>query len=237
MLSSYKTKLKRSIDQRRQITLPPTGWLVALTVVGLLVYILIAILVAPDGHPEYHFDEETGIITVCSAILLAMTSAFAGTCFILRRNDLESDHVGWLRSFWLLTAFAFFFFAFDELLQFHELVGAAIQHNSPVGPSQTFRNWNDAIVIGYGVVAISVIMYFLPEILRLPKVAEILAIALTAYAIHTTIDSTQARSSLSIIFEESCKLFTSAFLALSMLFGILAIVASQRNSQVTGQAA
>lgn len=224
MKSSYKNKLKKSLYHRRQIATLPTGWLVALMVVGLVIYILIAILIAPDGHPEYHFDKESGIITVFSAILLAMASGFAGTCFLLKHNNTD-----WLRFFWLLTAFGFLFFAFDELLEFHERLGGLIER-STVGHIQTFRNWNDVVVIGYGIVAIPILIYFLPEILRLPKVAEMLAVAFSCYGIHTIIDSTQTRTNLSIILEESAKLFSSAFFALSMLIGILTIVAWRRNS-------
>ncbi len=129
MKSSYKNKLKESLYHRRQIATQPTGWLVALMVVGLAIYILFAILSAPDGRPEYHFDKERGIITVFSAILLAMASGFAGTCFLLKHNNID-----WLRFFWLLTAFGFLFFAFDELLEFHERLGGLIER-SPVGLS------------------------------------------------------------------------------------------------------
>ena len=221
----YKDKLKNSLYHRRQIAPPPTRFPVALVVAGLFIYILIAILIAPDGSPEYHFNSESGIITVLSAIFLALASGFAGTCFLLKHNSTD-----WLRFFWLLTAFGFLFFCLDELLQFHEKLAGLIERSS-VGPTQTFRTWNDVIVIGYGVVAIPILFYFLPEILRFPRVAEILVTAFSCYVIHTIIDSTQRRTSLSIILEESAKLFSSAFFAIAMLFGILTIVASQRKSQ------
>ena len=136
----------------------------------------------------------------------------------------------WLQFFWLLTAIGFLFFSFDELMQFHEKLGGLIKRSS-VGPTRTFRNWNDVIVIAYGVVAIPVVFYFLPEILRLPRVTEIFVIALSCYGIHTIIDSTQRRTSVSIILEESAKLFSSAFFAITMIFGILTIIASEYKQQ------
>lgn len=222
---TYKDKLKNSLLQRKHIAPPPTGFPVALAVAGLCIYIIIAILIAPVGHPEYHFASERGIITVLSAIFLAMAGSFAGICFLLRHNSND-----WLQFFWLLTAIGFLFFSFDELMQFHEKLGGLIKRSS-VGPTRTFRNWNDVIVIAYGVVAIPVVFYFLPEILRLPRVTEILVIAFSCYGIHTIIDSTQRRTSVSIILEESAKLFSSAFFAISMIFGILTIIASEFNQQ------
>jgi hypothetical protein len=226
MYQLYKDKLKNSLYHRRQIALPPSVFPVTLLLAGLVVYIFIAILIAPDGIPEYHFRYERGIITKLSAIFMAMTSIFAGICFILRRKSND-----WQRFFWLLTAIGFLFFTLDETLKFHENLGDLLS-GSAVGPTQTFRSWNDAIVIGYGVVSIPVLFLFLPEILRFPRVTEFLIIAFSCYGIHTFIDSTQTRTSHSIILEESAKLFSSAFFATSMLFGILAIIVWQRNSQV-----
>ena len=132
--------------------------------------------------------------------------------------------------FWGLSAGGFLFFSFDELLQFHERLGEFIA-STPIGPAEIFRNWNDVIVIGYGMIAILVLFYCLPAILRIPMVAETLALAFGFYLTHTIIDSTQVRTSLSIIVEESAKLFSSAFLALAMLYGIFATVATLKNSK------
>ncbi len=220
---SYKKKLKETLALRDQEPPLRIGWLVALLVSGVLSVIILAVAIAPEGKPTIHF-EEGGLATTLSGIFLSMTSGFAALCFLLKL-----DHDGWSRYFWLMAALGFLFFSLDEFLQFHERVGRWIGQ-SDIGAPTTFRNWNDVIVIAYGVVAVVVMGSFLTEILRYPKVMGLLAIAFGFYCIHTLIDSTQQRSSLSITLEESAKLFASAFFALSMFVSVLAIVASCRSS-------
>ena len=53
-----------------------------------------------------------------------------------------------------------------------------------------------------------------------------LTVAFCLYCMHTFIDSTQEpRTTVSVILEESAKLFSCAFLAISMLVGLLDIIA------------
>lgn len=149
---------------------------------------------------------------------MAMSSGFAGACFYL------SGGTGLLhRSFWLLAAAALGFFALDELLSFHENMDIWIA-GMYTGSTHFFRNWNDVIVIGYGVAAVGALVFFLPEILKYPGFGELLVVAFALYGIHTIIDATQEPGSISIILEESAKLFCALFLALSMFVGLLGVV-------------
>ncbi|MCM8811653.1 MAG: hypothetical protein NC910_01205 [Candidatus Omnitrophica bacterium] len=190
-------------------------FLVAVAVCVIL-YVAAAILLGPPGRPEHHFHHEQGYVTVLSALLLAMASGFAGASFLLEQNP-----TGRSRLFWSLAFLSFLYLSFDELLEFHERMGELIL-GSVVGPVPLFRNWNDVIVIGYGMMAFLTFLYFLPVIRAYPGFEKRIALAAGFYVLHTLIDSTQQRTSLSIILEESAKLFCSAFAASAMLFGMAA---------------
>lgn len=72
-------------------------------------------------------------------------------------------------------------------------------------------------MIPYGLVALVEGSYFLPEILRSPRVAELMALGFLADVAHTVIDSiAQPPSPFSIILEGSAKTFCALFLALAM---------------------
>ena len=74
------------------------------------------------------------------------------------------------------------------------------------------RRWNDVIVFLYGVLALPVSLYFLPSVLRFPKVFEYFFLAGSCYIVHTAIDSVVSPPTVhSVIIEESAKLFCSAF--------------------------
>lgn len=220
MFLSYQQALQRSLDHRKGVADPAMDWLVPGVVAGLALSILLAVQVGPAQRPEHHFADERGLITVLSALFLAMAGGFAGACVLLERSETRGS-----RAWWILSACACWFLSLDELLEVHEKLGDVIS-GTALGPATVFRNWNDVVVMGYGVVAILALVYFLPAIVRLPRVAELLASAFGFYVIHTLIDSTQDRTSLSIILEESAKLFSSAFCALAMLFRLLASVDS-----------
>jgi cyanate permease len=196
---------------------PFSGPITIGVVAFLAFYILLAIQVAPPGLPEHHFRSERGLITTLSAVLLAAAAVLAASCCAADRSAARGSLL-----FWAVLACGLLFFALDEWFEFHERIDSFLS-STRIGPARAFRNWNDVIVIGYGVLGVYVLFYFLPVLLRLPAVAEALSLALGFYLLHTLIDCTQAPSSLSIILEESAKLMSSAFLALAALFGRFAL--------------
>ncbi len=148
------------------------------------------------------------MITALSAIFLAMGGGFAFASFFMS-PDQENRH----RYFWLLMAMAIGFLSLDELVGFHEEMGRYLNYRSVSGeaPFGIFRNWNDVVVISYSIPALFFMIYFLPSLLRYPRVFEILVIAFSFYGIHTIIDSTQEpATTLSYILEESAKLYCSS---------------------------
>ena len=89
---------------------------------------------------------------------------------------------------------------------------------SPAG----FRNWNDVIVIGYGLAALPILIFFLPEILRYSRVPELFGAGLFLYLVHTTFDALQRRPA-DMMWEESAKLGAAACFALGGLAALLVI--------------
>lgn len=219
-VASYVQSIRDALAARRRIEAPRLARVCAPIALVLVAVIVVAILVAPEGDLDFHFREEEGIVTALSAISLSMASAFAGVCFLTEGRPGHG-----MRLWWLLTCLGFFFFACDELLRFHEHVGTWVRHHMFGRPTHFFRNWNDVIVILYGVVALFVVGYFLPRILRLPLHMELLAVAFLSYCVHTGVDVLphgdgvigQFMSSIpSSIPEESAKLFASTFFAVAM---------------------
>jgi hypothetical protein len=213
---AYLEKLKTSYGQRNQIPLPSVGRLIFFVNVLLVVVIILILNISTEDFADYHFREERGAITALSAIFLAIASGLAGSSYYFSENKYKSKRV-----FWLLNMLGFGFFAWDELMQEHERLGQWIR-DSWLGSSQIFRNWNDMVVILYGIAALIFLAYFLPAILSYPKFIEVLAIAFVFYMIHTAIDSiTVDITRVSVILEETCKIFSSANFACAMFIGLL----------------
>jgi hypothetical protein len=219
--ASYVQSIRDALRSRKQIAAPGLVRVALPVAVALSVVVVVAILVAPAGDIDWQFREEEGIVTTLSAIFLAMASGFAGMCWL---TEGKPGHG--LRLWWLLTCLGFFFFACDELMRFHEQLGTFVRHHLFGRPTMFFRNWNDVIVLLYGVIALFVIGYFLPRILRLPLYVELLVVGFVSYATHTAVDIMphgdgvvgRFMSSIpSSIPEESAKLFASTFFAVAML--------------------
>lgn len=215
MIERLKKQLRDAATQRQEAKHPKVGWIVAVAVIGAIAYILLAIIAIPPGQTrDFHFANERGVITVLSAILLAMAGAFSiATLFVLLRINAQQF---WL---WAFLAVSFLFFAFDELLEFHERTGALLERYANPG---IFRNWNDVVVILYGILALPFIVLFLPTLLRQRNLLEMFITAFTFYAMHTLIDSVvEPKTSVSVILEESAKLFSVVFLAIGSFVGFL----------------
>lgn len=218
MINRFGDHLREAMIYRRQTKLPNIVLIITIVTTFTLAYILLATILIPSNEiRDFHFASERGAITALSAIFLAMASAFsmASLLILVRAND---RHI-WL---WIIMTVGFAFFAFDELLQFHERVGRVLIRYVDSG---VFRNWNDVIVILYGVVALSIMAAILPDLIRYRMVIELFAVAFAFYGIHTLIDSTQqTNTTVSTILEESAKLFSVEFLAVGAFVGFLGIL-------------
>ncbi len=190
------------------------GFVTAVVVlVGL--YILASILVLPGDEPtDCNFVDERGTVTALSAVLLASDAAFGLASFLLATKECLRTRI-----FWVLSSAALGILALDELLEFHERIGDRIDAlGIGAGP---VRHWNDVIVIAYGVLALGFLGFFFSTIARF---LELLAVAFVFFVLHTSIDSlVEPPTVFSVIAEESCKRYCSAFVSLAFLFGMLAV--------------
>ena len=222
MFKKFQRNYKKALAQRAQVTLPKLGKPIVLLAIGTLVYLSIAVMIAPEDQPGRYFLKEGGMVTTLSAIFLALASICSGVVFNLSRTRTD-----FLRFFWLLTTIGFAFLFLDELIGFHEMTGRFL--DPAVGVPEGFRKWDDIVVVLYGIVALFIMAGFLPEIFRYPRVVEMMGIAFLFYFIHTLVDSTQEpRTDMSAIIEESAKVFCGEFLAISMFVAILGIKATTK---------
>lgn len=220
MIQMFQRNFKEALAQRSQVTLPKLRKPIGLFAIGTVIYLSIAVMIAPENQPGRYFLKEGGMVTTLSAIFLALASICAGVSFNLSRARTD-----FLRFFWLLATMGFAFLFLDELIGFHEMTGRFL--DPAVGIPEGFRKWDDIIVILYGIVALFLMAGFLPEILRYPRVMEMMGIAFLFYFIHTFVDSTQEpRTDLSAIIEESAKVFCAEYLAISMFVAILGMKAA-----------
>jgi hypothetical protein len=216
LLKSYIDSIRISIAYRKtQNPIPNVSWIVFFVVILNFGYIFLSIIFPPAGKPPaFHFANELGAITALSAIYLSMASAFSVSALVVNIGLKSFDIL-----LWIILAIVFALLSLDELMQFHERIGKFIRGYASSG---IFRGWNDVIVILYGLIALPFIAIFLQKLLRYRNLIEFFAAAFIFYGIHTFIDSTQQPQTIvSVIFEESFKLFCGSMLAVGALVGFL----------------
>ncbi|MBC8508462.1 MAG: hypothetical protein ISR58_07305 [Anaerolineales bacterium] len=214
MIKNYTNALTRAIEHRQKLKIPALNTAFLAANFFLIVYVVIALYVSPKDNLERHFQNENGAITALSSIALAMACGFAGTSYSLSKTSIKAKKL-----FWLILSIAFGFFSLDLLLEVHEEFGKLLSLIKIV-PKSAFRNWNDIVIILYGAMSILFFIYFLPVLLSYPKLIELIGLALVFYIIHTAIDLFLAKTSTSIIIEETFKLFSAAYLTGAMYFGL-----------------
>ncbi len=218
MWNTIKTGFEKAHAARSEYERAPVSGFVIAVVVLIGLYVVASIFVRPgEAATDFNFVDERGTVTALSAVLLASGAAFALSAFLLASKECLKTRV-----FWILAAAALGVLALDELLEFHERIGDRIDAlGIATGP---VRHWNDVIVIAYGFFALGFLCYFFSTIVRFPRFVELLAVAFMFFMLHTTVDSlVEPPTVLSVIVEESCKLYCSAFVSLSFLIGMLAV--------------
>lgn len=189
----------------------------ALGAVGLLASVFYGVMAAPANEPLFHFHEE-GLVTVLSSIILSMTSALAAVVFLIRMKDFNTGTL-----FWLILSAGCLFFAFDENFMIHERSGVLVE--SGVGDAGWFRNWNDVIVILYGIGAIGVSFLFAGEIIRFRMFTILFGAAFGFYMIHTTLDAGLLQTYWwKDIVEESSKLVCFYFVLLATMSSAMTLI-------------
>ncbi|MCW5898658.1 MAG: hypothetical protein KIT10_05255 [Flavobacteriales bacterium] len=212
---SYKQRIQEALKNRHGSAPGKIIILVIIASVITLSLLALCIVAAPEGlGASYHFYDERGAVTALSALCMAWGGAFAlVTALQMGREPFRT------RLFWSLAAAGLAFMAVDELVGFHEAIGDVTPGVETSGERVfgIFRGWNDIIVILYGVVALLAGLWFLPEVLRPPRFAELIALGFAAFVAHTVIDSiSEPPSHTSVILEESAKVYCVLFMALAM---------------------
>ncbi len=219
-LTQLRTELRTSAADRESTIRPRMASLTWVFVPLVALYILVAIVLVPPNEPRhFNFVSERGAITVLSGIFLAMASGFGFATFLLSLGSPRN-----VRRFWFVLSVALGLLAMDELLGFHEAIGHVFDEIDFMGvtSSTTIRRWNDLVVILYGVVAVPLGVMYLPTIVRYPSFLKRICVACAFYVVHTAIDAlVEPPTLLSVILEESAKLFCGLFLALACLAGCL----------------
>ena len=215
-MKTYFEELKTANKQRYQIKIPSIRMVIWFVSVLIVLVVILALIFAPRDEIDFHFRRERGVLTALSSIFLAIACGMAGSSFFLTDRENKTQKL-----FWFLVMLAFLFLSMDELMLWHEKWGRWIGKNW-LEPPQIFRNWNDVVVILYGLGAIIFFAYFLPVILRYPKFIEILVIAFIFYMVHTGVDSFvyEKRVRFNVI-EETCKIFSSGYFSIAMFVGLL----------------
>lgn len=184
-------------------------WFASLSSVAVVLSIVASVYLSPADDPTFQFSEE-GINTALSAICMAMAGVCAALVFYVRAKTFDYGAL-----FWLLLAAGCIFLSLDEQLGFHERGGSMLDSSS-LGGLESFRNWNDVIVIVYGAVVVAVAGLFRHEVLVSKTFAFLLAIGFGFFAIHTAVDSIVPSSFVwKDVPEEGSKLISVFFLFLA----------------------
>lgn len=174
------------------------------------VFLLVCALSGPDRYRHLYF-REGGLIDCVSATFLGCAAIFAWLNWKIgpRGRFLDS-------TFWIVTSAGLAFLALDERFQFHEQLDnrwlLEVYENPWFG-----KNWNDVIVVAYGVIAVAVFAMGIATVLRYRTLRGFLIAGFVFYAVHSTVDLLLERVSATYLVEESFKLLAGASFLLAFL--------------------
>jgi hypothetical protein len=196
---------------------------ITLVVVAVLVHIALSVVIAPPPIVDqygtalpYNFKSERGTNT-----LLSMAMFLLAACLAARALLLVWGKGGRTRLLWLAFTVIMAYFSADEVLQFHEHGGDFLDAHFSSGP---FRNYNDLVVIVYGVALLPLALLLWREVLQHPRLLTMLVITGVLYVATSSVDTlVEYPSPVSVVIEEGIKIFCSTFFALSMLTGLVAV--------------
>lgn len=195
-----------------------------------LVYLVALATFGPAERKHHFFDEGSGVDWMSGA-MLATATLFAWT--ICRSAEREPGRARW---FWPASAFGLAFLVLDERFEFHGtldwMVLEPLFGRAPFG----LRNWNDAVVVGYGVVGLVFVVSAIPVVLRYKAFRTLLAAGFAFFALHTAVDLLFPRTSSAQIVEESFKLLAVTSLMLAYGRALLDRIARTRRSRALGLA-
>jgi hypothetical protein len=208
LFSTYAARIRAAVARSRSEASPAFLKTAVPAYVATVAYLLVWWILAP-GHHKNQFFREGGTIDWLSTVFLATAGLFAWLTWTARKYERWSE-----RWFWLASSIGLAFLAIAERFQVHERLQK--QWLEPLyGDPAVLRNWNDLAVIGYGLIALAVLLAALPAVLRhrLPK--RLMIAGFGFYLIHTLIDILLPRSHPKTLFEEGFKVLAGCSLMLA----------------------
>lgn len=232
--NKFKTIWAAYVNRLKQFNPDMLGLTIAIGVTVFL-FITFSILVRPDDTRfSYNFYMEDGSVTILSAALMASASCLSYALFFATPCSKMRQKI-----FFLIFAIALTYMAIDEVEHFHEHLGDyldSIGFMRIIFKKTAIRRWNDVIIILYGIVALPILIWFLPTAFQYPYLPEYFVIAFLCFVVHTTIDSfVDPPTTPSYIIEESMKLYTSTFLALGLFAGLIHQLKSRTKKALSGK--
>jgi hypothetical protein len=167
-------------------------------------------------RPRFFFNEG-GPVDSLSSILLATGAVLAGTLWLHARRTDDPD-----RRFWLLSSAGLTFLTLDERFQIHERLHYDVLEPAfgPLGWNTA--NWNDLVVIAYGLVAVSLLVFILPSVMRNRGTRTFLAVGFAFAALQVLVDLVLAGAVWEKCVEETFKLLMGASFMLAYLHTMMA---------------
>lgn len=152
--------------------------------------VLLLLALALGEKPESAFGE-SGFVTDVHVLVLFLAAAFAGLTFRARHASGSQPEGRWAAPevFWAIVAVAFVYLAFDEAARIHEGLDKRF-HEYVLGHPATALSTrlDDALVGVYALGALGLCWYYRTEILRVPALSRLLAVALALLLIDVVID-------------------------------------------------
>ena len=221
-LAVYK-KLRDNINRRNEIHFPRATLIITSIAAFTLVLVIVSILGVPARKSlDYHFINERGLISFSTQFFLMIAGAFSLATLIAQLEHNDSHHL-----LWGLLALGFFILAADEFFHLDSIAGRILQHQFSW---IRYHWWKDLLVILYGVIAVVVLVIYLPEIFRYPLVFELFCLGFAFYFLQTFLDVTRNQTVFDNIIEETFKIFSVAFLAQATLFSYLGALHKTGNT-------
>ena len=158
----------------------------SLWIFGLTVPLAIAaVTVAVGDYPAEQFDEG-GVGTWASCAFLLASAAAAFDTWRARRDPKRFFTSAVL---WLLIELAFFYLALDETFSWHEKLDRFVHRKVlHVEATETTKRMDDWIIGVYGLLALGVLYRFRDEILRVPGLVRVFALAMAFLALQVALD-------------------------------------------------
>ena len=201
---------------------------IGLVLVSVPLCLAASLLVHPAGEPTFHFDEG-GAVTASSTLMLAMSAAFAFVVYLLRFDQGVA-----VRLTWLIFAAGLAFLALDEQVELHERIGGELEKLVSMARFG-LPEVNDLIVIAYGLAALPVLVFALPELMRWPGVTRLLLVSLPFYVVHTALDSVDIEQNpWWFIAEETAKLICVTLIFIAMLKLVVAVLNAMPAAETRG---